>query len=221
MGEVLQQPEKQVTVCLTACGRPDLLDKTLESFFQFNTYPIAKFLIYEDSGNEKVNDEVLGKYPQVFQIARPERVGQIVAIDTLYKEVETEYIFHLEEDWQFYRPGFIEASMEILESDPKLITVWLRELEDTNQHPVLKTDKGYGIMKTGHGMWQGFTFNPGLRRLKDYEDIKPFSRHTVFNKRRPWLSEAAIGQLYASLGFRAAILNQGYVRHIGADRHVF
>lgn len=212
--------EKKVTVCCTSCGRPDLLEQTMDSFIKMNTYPIEAFLIYEDSGTN-CNDHLKDKYPFVTWMGRPERVGQIVAIDTMYQEVKTTWIHHQEEDWQFYRPGFIEASMEILESDSKLITVWLRELEDTNQHPVLKTDKGYGIMKTGHGMWQGFTFNPGLRRLKDYEDIKPFSRHTVFNKRRPWLSEAAIGQLYASLGFRAAILNQGYVRHIGADRHVF
>lgn len=211
--------EKQVTVCLTACGRPDLLERTLEAFFKFNTYPLAGFIIYEDSGTD-CNAALRDKYSDIVWLERPIRVGQILAIDTMYKEVKTPWIFHMEEDWEFYRSGFIEASMEILEKEPKFITVWLREMEDTNQHPVIKTDLGYGIMKTGHGMWQGFTFNPGLRRLKDWEDINGYARYTVFNRKRPWLSEAAIGQLYASLGFRAVILNQGYVRHIGADRHV-
>lgn len=41
----------KVTVCLTSCGRPDLLERTLKSFFEFNTYPIADFLIYEDDPN--------------------------------------------------------------------------------------------------------------------------------------------------------------------------
>ena len=32
--------ENQVTVVLTSCGRADLLKKTIETFLQFNTYPI-------------------------------------------------------------------------------------------------------------------------------------------------------------------------------------
>lgn len=218
MGEVLQQPEKQVTVCLTACGRPDLLEKTLDSFFKFNTYPITELMVYEDSGTD-CNKHLHDRYP-ITWMGREDRVGQIIAIETMYSKVGTEYIFHCEEDWEFYREGFIEASMPILEANPKFIQVWLRELEDTNQHPVIKTDLGYGIMKTGHGMWQGFTFNPGLRRLKDWQDINGYARYTVFNRKRPWFSEATIGQLYAANGFRAVILNQGYVRHIGNDRHV-
>ena len=38
--------------------------------------------------------------------------------------VETEWIFHREEDWEFIDGGFIEDSMEVFESyDGKLFTV--------------------------------------------------------------------------------------------------
>ena len=36
---------KEVTVVLTACNRADLLEKTLDSFFEMNTYPLKRFNI--------------------------------------------------------------------------------------------------------------------------------------------------------------------------------
>lgn len=223
MGEMLQQPEgKEVTVCLTSCGRPDLLEITLDSFYKFNSYPITEFMVYEDSGTPQINEHLWAKYPNIKWMGVQERRGQIVAIDTMYSLVKTPYIFHLEEDWEFYRPGFIEASMSILEAHDKTGMVWLRELRDTNQHPVI-FGEDFGIMKTNHnGLWGGFCFNPGLRRKDDYDLIKSYGKHVQFNRRQPWKSESVISQLYAKLGFRAAILinPDGYVKHIGQNRHV-
>lgn len=126
----------------------------------------------------------------------------------------------LEEDWEFYREGFIEASMPILQNDPKICTVWLREKEDTNQHPII-WEQDFGIMKTNHnGLWGGWTWNPGLRRKSDYTWLGAYGNHTQFNRKKPWLAEAAVSKLYSSAGYRAAILKQGYVRHIGENRHV-
>ena len=39
-----------VTVVVAACNRPDLLERTLDSFFVFNTYQhITKVIVVEDS----------------------------------------------------------------------------------------------------------------------------------------------------------------------------
>ena len=209
----------EVTVCLTACGRPDLLARTLESFYQFNTYPIKRFIIYEDSGTD-CNADLKVIYPDIEWMGGKERIGQIRAIDTMYQLVQTPYIFHLEEDWEFYKPGFIEASMAILEAGPMIGMVWIREKDDTNQHPII-WQEDFGIMKTNHqGLWSGFCFNPGLRRLADYKKFGAYNNHTQFSRAKPWLAEAAISKLYAAAGFRAAILKQGYVKHIGEGRHV-
>ena len=40
---------KEVSLVITSCGRFDLLKKTLDSFFEKNTYPIKKIIIIEDS----------------------------------------------------------------------------------------------------------------------------------------------------------------------------
>ena len=64
-----------------------------------------------------------------------ERVGQIRLIDQAYARVDTPFIFHLEDDWEFYRSGFMEKSRALLERDPKILLVQLRAWNDTNGHP--------------------------------------------------------------------------------------
>jgi hypothetical protein len=64
------------------------------------------------------------------------------------------------------------------------------------------------------GIYDGFSWNPGLRRLKDYQELpKTYKKFS---------NEAAIGHHYAYWGFKVcAVVNEtGYVRHIGWDRHI-
>lgn len=213
--------DKRVTCILTSCGRQDLLEVTLSSFFKHNTYDIAEFYIYEDSGVAGINDHLKELYPFIKWIEPKFRTGQIIALDTLWQQVKTPYAFTMEDDWETYRPGFIEDSMSILETDAKIMQVWLREKEDTNQHPIIfKAGKNYGIMASNNGLWAGTCFNPSLKRKADYDLIKSYGKHTQFSFKQPWKAEAAISQLYNRLGYKAAILLQGYIKHIGWNRHV-
>lgn len=215
-----QLPERQVTCLLTSCNRFDLLRITLESFFKFNTYDITAFWIYEDSGIP-VPDDLKKDFPFIQWIEPKERTGQIVALDTLWSKCETPYAFMMEDDWETYRSGFIEESMEILEEDKSFLQVWLRERDQANGHPILWQPHGrYGIMKTNHGLWTGCCWNPSLKRKSDYERIKSYGKHTQFSRKQPWRAESVIGQLYQKLGYKAAILPNGAIRHIGENRHV-
>ena len=51
-------------------------------------------------------------------LATGKRIGQMPAIDEAYRQVETEYIFHCEDDWEFTAPGFIERSLAVLTANP-------------------------------------------------------------------------------------------------------
>ena len=226
-----------VTVVVTACNRIDLLERTLDSFFFFNTYRhVAKVVVVEDGGTPGVNDRLKVKHAgAVTWLDNETRLGQIAAIDRAYALVDTPYIFHCEEDWEFYETGFVEASMTILEADRKAITVWLRAHDDTMGHPldenfrgVAKTSRGdevkYRIVALDHGCWHGFSFNPGLRRLEDYRAHFPegFARRFGFDRSNPHEAEAKVGDVYRSLGYHAAIADMpaGFVRHVGWGRHV-
>lgn len=137
-----------VTVVITACNRPLLLERTLRSFLKHNRYPIAKYVIVDDAGPESktadkgVNDfcRTLLAPVEVDLIYNSRNLGQIESVDVAYARVSTQYIFHCEEDWEFYRPGFIERSLGILQQDPTVVTVWLRAHANgavkDNAHPI-------------------------------------------------------------------------------------
>lgn len=206
---------EKLTVCLTACGRPDLLRITLDSFFKFNTYPVEEFFVYEDSGTD-CNKEFEKLYP-VTWLNEGERKGQIHALDTLWSNVKTDWAYFVEEDWEHLKPGFIERSFEIMKKHEDVLQVRLW-YEEYGRHPFKIVD-GVKFLMREPDFWAGTNFNPSLRRKKDYELIAPFSKHTVFNREKPWKSESIISKIYHKLGFRAALI-EGYINHIGYDRHV-
>ncbi len=210
--------DERITMVVTSCGRYDLLERTLSSFRRYNTCAsVEKVIVVEDGeGDPK---EICRRYDADL-VRVGSRKGQSHAIDLAYSFVKTPYIFHCEDDWEFYKSGFIERSLSILKYDLSCVCIWIRAWNDTNGHPLTfqSDDKTFGVLSFGYGEWHGFTWNPSLRRLSDYFRVGPFSQE--YNKIST-LREPDVGQLYYDLGYRAVILDQsGYVRHIGWERHV-
>ena len=226
--EQLFAPLSPVTGVLTSCDRYDLLERTLDSFFATNSFPLWELIIIEDG--DTVPRRLQRKYSSGVQwLSTGRRVGQIAAIDYAYSRVQTRYIFHMEDDWEFYAVGYIERSMAILRRHPRCLQVWIRALDDTNGHPVLApvyrvNQVRWRKMAFNYGDWHGFSFNPGLRRLRDYIALGGYGRCCTFDFHQARRSEAAISTWYRGHGYFAAILCgadvQGYVRHIGWDSHV-
>jgi hypothetical protein len=221
-------PAQDTTVVLTSCRRYDLLARTLESFHRHNTdRGVARTIVVED-GDGDPSDVCLRFGAELIRTGA--RVGQMAAIDLAYAEVRTPYIFHLEDDWEFYRSGFIERSRAILETDPSSLIVCLRAWNDTNGHPLMfrSDDRTFGVMATTFNeVWHGFTLNPGLRRLVDYQRLGSYSKQPITVRavhRNPSLGlqlEIEASRFYFLRGFRAVILDEaGYIRHIGEGRHV-
>lgn len=205
-----------VTLVVTSCGRFDLLRRTLASFFLYNTYPLSEVIITEDSG-QSLPSWIWGYHPYLTLLNPRNNVGQVASIDRAYSLVRTPYVFHCEDDWEFYREGFIEESLQALESDPKCIALWLRETWDTNTHPI-EGDR----LVSGYQGWYGFTWNPSLKRMSDYWKLFSYAacaRHYT-EMSSAWMAEKAVGEEYHRHGYYARIAHQGYVRHIGEGRRV-
>lgn len=211
-----------VTVVLTSCRRADLLEQTLNSFFQYNDHPVARVLVVEDGDDPAVPALVREKFAdRVELIVNSPRIGQIRSIDRAYSMVDTELVFHCEDDWHFFRRGFMQESIDVLRERPDVHQVILRDLWDTNGHPPSReryhttTGVPFRLMTTGfrtaHHVWHGFSFNPGLRRMREYAAIGPYSKLG---------HESEIGQAYFDRGLRAAILEESAVEHIGWGRHI-
>lgn len=218
-----------VTVILTSSGRWDLLRITIESFLKFNTYDIKAWHIADDSGKE-IPMEFYTDFPFIKWTTGHCYKDQIKSLDRLWWACRTEYVFQMEDDWEFTKEGFIEDSMRILDEDKTILQVWLIQLEPGNVSPIQWTGTKlqnetmlplkYGIFKRMPQLWSWHRFNPSLKRKADYDLIAPFSKHTSFNPAKPWKSEADISQVYHRLGYTAAILPEAYMRHIGVGRHV-
>jgi hypothetical protein len=225
--------EGDVTVVITSCGRPDLLGRTLESFTRQNTHPVRRILVMED-GPEPAPLPGLQHDARISWLSTGGRIGQVAAIDLAYHAVETEYIFHCEDDWEFVAPGFLEKSLAVLESNPFILQVWLRSLADTNGHPVLEgdltaSDARFRLLSPhydarAYGIWRGFSWNPGLRRRRDYRLHGSFKAWDPRGDKASYDVERAASDFYFGKGFLAAILSdndgKGYVRHSGDGRRV-
>lgn len=235
-----------VTYIITACGRPDLLKTTLESIGNFNTYQgVREMFIVEDSGVHGVNDFALDMdigFP-IHLVYNRVNIGQIKSLDKVLSLVKTSYCMSGEEDFEFFKPGFIEAAMGMhqaaTERGDKLVTTWLRAHDDTNYHPFVEnSDPGlpYHTMSTEfrapHNdpkqpdlkelVWSGFTMNPGLRTRDSYFAVGRLWQDLADDPATERTGEYQLNTLYNQLGFIAAIGKQadGFVRHIGHERHV-
>lgn len=211
----------EITFVLTSCGRFDLLRKTLISFDLHNTAPLRHALIIEDSGSEEVYGCLpLHWFEKTTIVVNNLKLGQLASIDKAYNLVETRWIFHCEDDWEFYRPGFIEDSIALLCHEPRALQVWLRSINhDLRIHsPYIKTGPrlvtqqiAYFRVHSDNPDWQGFSLNPSLRRAEDYWAHAPYAEHG---------SEKKISRLYSVDARFAFILENDAVLHTGFNDHV-
>lgn len=208
---------KEVSLVITSCGRFDLLEKTLNSFFECNTYPVKKIIITEDSTEGEKLKRLISKYKDwnFDLIINEQRLGQLKSIDKAYSHIDTEYIFHCEDDWEFLQKGFIEKSMEILEEDSKVLLVGLRDKGDFEEGFFLEKEYAF---HTGEKFYEVrdeiFTYNPGLRRKSD-SDL--FGLHEKLENTR---YEEELSGFYKERGYKTVYLKGKYVEHIGNKRHV-
>ena len=228
-----------VTMVITSCNRPHLLEKTLESFVKMNTYPIQVTYLIDDSGCVGCNDSVVEKYKSklnIVSIYNTKNIGQVQSIDKVYSYVKTKWIFHCEEDWEFLKPSFIEKSMNVFRENPleKIFTIWLRPHDSTSGHPIRKDSlhRGYFEMdrhfsyefKDEVYIWGGITFNPGLRKTIDCLRHHPYSFccEKKFHNGKEYVGEYEVNKKYAEDGYYSMILDDpdGHVDHIGWNNQV-
>ncbi|MCU4175091.1 glycosyltransferase [Carboxylicivirga sp. N1Y90] len=213
---------KDVTLVITSCDRLHLLKRTIDSFEKYNTYPIKDRIIIEDSGKEKVKKELISLYGDHYKIIFNDKpLKQIKSIDRAYAEVKTEYIFHCEDDWEFYRPNFIEDSLKILEGRSQVKQVGLRSIEHDIKihHPSIKVFpnsfcveniryyKFEMIEEFKEYDWITCSFNPGLLRTKDYKLIETYASKAS--------TEGGISLWYKNQGYYGITLENDAVKHIG------
>lgn len=208
-----------VTVIITSCNRPDLLDKTIGSFMEFNTYPVIDYLLHND-GDDRPIFKVKQKYPFIKYFCSKNRIGYSRSLDLLLAKVTTPWVFTLEDDWLFYKnPGFIEKSIDILDCNDDIHQVWIRDAADHN-HPLGETREVYAglqphavqdVLPGYRKVWNGFSLNPGLRYVADWQKFFP-------NGLAEYGDEAILAERTKEFDYKAVSLVESSIKHLGWNR---
>jgi hypothetical protein len=208
-----------VSFVITTCNRLDLLDQTLNSFFELCKFPFAEYIMTDDSGDESVYLQLLEKWGHKFKIIQNNpKAGLCRSIDKLWSTASSEYIFHCEDDWLFdSNPTLIEDSLSILMEHDHVHQVQIRHLHDTPHKPegeLYSTLNFVNFKKLPwwRDAWTGYSWNPGLRRKSDYQQMFP-------NGLQEYGDEIVCSKHSMDFNYLAVILEKTACSHIGYDRH--
>jgi|688.fasta_scaffold40710_3 hypothetical protein len=212
-----------ITFTITSCNRIDLLDKTLNSFMSINNYEINEFIMSDDSGNKEISNYLKTKYGDKFKIiSNNPKVGLSKSLDNLFNSAKNEFIFHCEDDWMFdSNPNLISDSLSILTENPGIHQVSVRHSHSNPHKPVgekqyTTTSVEYWILtqefkSTPNQIWNGYSWNPGLRRKSDYLKMFP-------NGVSEFGDEYECANHTKKFNYKSAILNNTSCYHLGNER---
>ena len=219
----------------------------MESFEKYNTYPITRGIIIEDSAEDiSYARDILKSIPNLELINTGGRQGQIKNIDRCFATIDTKYVFHCEDDFAFTKPGFIENSIKIMEAEPECINVWLTPYEKawedpTSTHRQIPPDHRqfnldgvtyWNVNSATEGEWGlGFTYQPAVKRMSDYHKIGSYE--SLLKVFAPWANlydggqtERNLARYYVTAGYHTRMFagpndnEEGYVYNTGTTRHV-
>jgi GT2 family glycosyltransferase len=212
-----------ITFTITSCNRIDLLEITLNSFMSINNYEIDEFIISDDSGDEEISKHLNKKYGDRFKIiSNNPRLGLSKSLDNLFSSTKNEFIFHCEDDWMFdTNPNLISDSLSILTENPDIYQVSVRHDYDNPHKSVgekqyTSTSVEYWILSQefrsmSTQVWNGYSWNPGLRRKSDYLKMFP-------NGISEFGDEYNCASHTKRFNYKSAILVNTSCYHLGVER---
>lgn len=209
---------QNVTLCITAGGRPDLLRETLQSLLPYNSAFFADIFVTNDRGDEETNEVIRDMIPSCRLFNHPIPVGQHLSIDEMYECVKTDYIFHCEDDWYFDPIPFIPTMLSALIELDNVSSVSARQSSSLRSHDGRVRKFGNTVPVTGgfarrleEDTWFGHSFNPAMLRTSLWREVGPFSRYA---------NEESVNEAIQNTGLSRAFLVPGIYYHIGDGRHM-
>lgn len=211
----VDQPASDTTTFVLSCNRLDVLDQTLKSFYNTRDY-ITKMVIVDDSAEPGVFEKLVERYGHDCDIiCFPRNRSQWWGMDFMVSYCDSDYIFYLEDDWEFLQSGYLNASKSILQRyrDIGTIDISWRTFEKEGFETYDKTliDNQFYYKKLWrisdyHYHWYGWIGSPNLKRRDDL---------ILLGRVEKWHNEWNIDRRFLALGLKAVYLNGRYVDHLG------
>lgn len=210
------------TMALTSCGRHDLLHRVIDSFIScIDVFPV-RTVIVEDGPLPRPDWFDYPQLGEVLWLSNGKRMGQGYTVDRAYAHVETDLVFHAEDDWEFVKAGpIISKSAEILSCFAQVIVVMLMNAQNWTfrdpSFPFLLYKPSVGGLNP---LYDCFAFGCGLRRMSDYRalggNFARYEENLEIEKMKSAIVELYVGQQCRERGYIMADLGETYVGHIGA-----
>lgn len=229
--------DKPVTITLTSCKRNDLLFRTLNSLFACFldlTLFVKEIIIVDDNSSTEDRNEIEKLYPFIGMVKKSkEDKGHPKSMNMIYDLVSTEYLFHLEDDHEFFRKrNYFTEMIECLESKPNIgqCLVNINYAEDckvgpkiTGCSPFKVNNNTYWLHRHLTGFvaqqegkrhpvncfyWPHFSFRPSLIKVDSLKKVGKFCLTAEH-------FEMEFAQRWSKAGFVSAFLNGIFHYHIG------
>lgn len=238
VNSIRDSPFSLVTLTMTTCKRLDLFKKTINSFLNLCTDidNISRWICVDDNSSEEDREEMKRLYPFfTFVFKNKENKGHPQSMNIIRDMVKTPYIFHLEDDWNFFikRP-YIGDLLNLLISNPKIGQCLLNrnyseretDIDIKGGFPVSKNGINYLIHEycpgekindfyAKHGgpvrqcaYWPHFSFRPSLLRKEVLDTVGKFDEKVSH-------FEMEYSHRYVNKGYISAFLDDIVCLHIG------
>ena len=116
--------EKTLSFSITTCKRLDLFIRTMNSFINccIDIYLIDYWLCVDDNSSQEERDRMKLLYPFFdFYFKTPEEKGHPSSMNIIRNKITTPYLFHMEDDWEFYTENvYINNCLTILSSNSNI-----------------------------------------------------------------------------------------------------
>jgi len=175
-------------ITMTAVRRPEVIEKTLKSFTE-NLFVIPKdhrlIVNIDPIGDDVDNNEVidvLEKYFSNLVIFEPKKPSFPKAVIRIWKQVESKYFFHLEDDWVLKRPVFISDLINPLKRNKNLACMRLyKENIPLTNNPTMfgckyHYNQEFNFFKPipGSNNWKNqFGLNPVMIKKEFIDEVLP------------------------------------------------
>lgn len=236
----LQCDFKMITLTITSCKRLDLFKRTINSFLinVIDIHLIDRWVCVDDNTSEEDRREMKRLYP-FFEFIDKDLTdkGHARSMNIIRNTVNTPYILHLEDDWEFILKGrYISDCLDVLASNENIgqclfnknyseilnhnYEVKGGEFKTTKQgqryfiHEYVSTETERVRWLEKHGAapssnyWPHFSFRPSLIRTNVFKTVGEFNESACH-------FEMEYAYRYVSKGYISAFLEGVYCIHIG------
>ena len=202
----------EVTIVIISAGRKEYLQKTIESmkkYFQYDDKKTKWFIIDDYPESQEARAYIKNLKGFDLKILNEKNMGLGYSLNRIYAKVESEFIFHFEDDWEVLRPISVMRMIELLGQYTVTDQILLyRESFKPNEYRGAQ-EKAEGYAEYEHI----FSFNPHLVKTELFLRFYPFPLY---------LTEYDFTYKIRKGEYRTSgIFGYGespYVRHLGAHR---